>query len=891
MLISRLYFLLILLASSMLHADPVRAAMPETAVDLASVSDVVHMHAQLSILEDRTAARDINAVMASKDWQSAAALSLNRGYTKSTIWLRGSLYNNSSSPVTRWLAVGPARLESMNYFRLPASGGPIEQSIMSGSSQPLAARPVVSKAPVFPVTLATGEHINFFLQIRSRSSIDITVDVWEPSVFRQREGLELAAQSVLVGLPLVLALYALIQGIVWRDKGFLLLTMWIICALAYICSFQGYLYRYFLTSGGDLVLRAPSTFAAITNIVFTMVTLVFVGVHRLPVWKWIYRAMTVLLVVATLWTAFGDYRSGAQFSNAVVGCFFLTWILSMLHAWHHKLNNARLFILSFTVVWLVMVGKLLEINGILQQRWMPDWQLSWLFQLGLWPMMTLIVVGRSLEMYRKHRLMQQTLLEAQALEQSRLEQAVADRTQELREALIAADEANYAKTDFLARISHDLRTPLTSILGFADMVQAGSGENAGRGRIISRSAKHMLTMVNDLIDYARGNNADTLQIAPVYVHALINTIAQEGAELARRQHNRFTFNIVGALPPVLQLDAKRLHRMLANLLDNAAKYTNEGSIGLQVQCHTATAGRVLLEFRVTDTGCGIAPEHQSLIFEPFERADAARSLPGIGLGLAIVRQWITRMQGSITVDSKPGSGTTVTLRLPTEVAAEENIARHHVQEMTEAQPLIDGNGLLIWVVEDSPDIRRLLADLLSGLGFAVEVADDGSSAIERMSHAGFVRPDLLITDYQMPGADGAAVLRAARQYLPGVPVVLLSATPQATSNGEESPGPGFDASLLKPVNFIELQATLASLLQLDGISLPEQASEEIPVALPPEKVLKMAHHLIDLGAISDLIDWSDMLMNEYPQHEVFVMRARQLIVQGNLAGLGKLCRP
>jgi len=161
----------------------------------------------------------------------------------------------------------------------------------------------------------------------------------------------------------------------------------------------------------------------------------------------------------------------------------------MLHAWRRKLNNARLFILSFVVVWLVMLGKLLEINGILQQRWLADWQLSWLFQLCIWPMMSLIVIGRSLEMYRKHRQMQQTLLQTQALEQIRLEQAVAERTQELREALISADEANHAKTDFLARISHDLRTPLTSILGFADMVQAGSGENAGRGRIISRQCQ------------------------------------------------------------------------------------------------------------------------------------------------------------------------------------------------------------------------------------------------------------------------------------------------------------------------------------------------------------------------------------------------------------------
>ncbi|MFJ3045616.1 ATP-binding protein [Herbaspirillum chlorophenolicum] len=891
--IFRFLYLLAFLSSlagvgAALAADAQSGVAP---VDIAGVSGMLALRSQLAVLEGPSARQDVQAVMARSDWQIVTDRRLNGGYSSAAVWLRGALFNSSEVTVTRWLAVGSTRLERVTYFRLPADRGKAQEVIYSGNAVPLDQRPEVSHIPLFPVTLAPGERIDFALKIQTRSALDVNIALWEPSVFRQDEGRELAAQAILIGLPVLLALYALIQGVVWRDRGFLLLAVWIGFALAYICSFQGYLYRYAIPDGGELLVRAPSTIAGITSAIYAVMTLEFVGIQRVRFWKWTYRVMIATMLALSAWTALGDYRAAAQVSNMVIGIFYLFWIASMLYAWRRRMPNALLFLVSFALVWLMMCGKLLELNGIVERAWLAGWKMSWLFQLGLLPMMTLIVFGRSLEIYRKHMQMQQALLDTQAQEQVQLEKAVTERTKELREALISADEANHAKTDFLARISHDLRTPLTSILGFSDMVQASGSENAGHGRIIRRSAMHMLNMVNDLIDYARGDNADTVQKAPVYVHALINTIAQEGAELARRKNNRFAFRVVGALPPVLQLDAKRLHRILGNLLDNAAKYTSDGNIELQVECLPGTGDMAaVLEFRIKDSGCGIAPEHQARIFEPFERADAARSEPGIGLGLAIVRQWTMRMDGSIDIDSAAGVGTLITLRLPAETAAEENIARHHVLDTTEVLSLIDGSGRLVWVVEDSAEIRQLLMDQLSSLGFTVELMADGVAAIERMQAPDVRWPDLLMTDYLMPGADGGEVLRAARQYLPGVPVMLLSATPKSSHDTEGNTQQDFDASLLKPIDLLELQEALGRLLKLDELRRAEPEPDDVPLLLPPEKALRTAHQWIDLGAISDLLDWAEAVRRDYPECEAFYLRARQLIGQGNLAGLGQLCR-
>lgn len=880
-----------------LGGQPAWAAPVDVARD-AAVTDAqpLALLPYLSMLEDPAGRLDVRAAMASPGWQAISGASLNPGYSASRFWLRGTLYNSSAQPITRWLSVDPARLESVDYFRLGAGDDTARETILSGNRLPFSTRAIAATTPVFSITLAPGEQMTFALQVHSRSAINIDPQLWEPAAFRQREGRDLVMQAFLVGPLLMLALYALIQGWSLRDRGFLLLFCWISLAVLYSMAIQGYLYRYVLQAGGEWILRAPSTLGGLTTVFYAAATMTYVGLGRIRAWKWIYRAVVVLLLAGCAWTVLGDYREGAIYSNSVVATFNVLWAISMVDAWRRGLPNARLFLLSFGVVWLVQLIALLEFHGILNQGWHADLRLSWLVELATLLMMGALVVQRSREMSATHAAAQQALLDAKSQQQIKLERAVDERTQALHTALIKADEANRAKTDFLTRVSHDLRTPLTSIIGFAELVQSADRDNAERGRIISRSARHMLAMVNDLIDYAQGGEPEALHSAPVYFHALLDVIAQEGAELARRRGNRFVFRIEQPIPPVLELDAKGLRRVLGNLLDNATKYTDDGTIELLVGCagNAQPASPVRLTFTVKDTGLGIAPEDQQRIFEPFQRLDVARTLPGIGLGLAIVRQWVERMGGTLQIESALGAGTSMRVSLTAQVATEDLVPRHHVSDIGARAPSIDGAGLRIWIAEDTADIRRLLSDELSSLGFAVETAPDGASIIEQMKqvkHASGARPDLLLTDYLMPGADGLAVLRAAREHLPGVPVVVLSAIPHAVPAGNGGAAPEFDAALLKPVNFVELQDTLARLLGLHRIQPATETPEAPPLVGPPPQALAAAQALIDLGAISDLIDWADALRLEHPQCEAFAHEVRQLAIRGDLAGLQRLCGP
>jgi signal transduction histidine kinase/DNA-binding NarL/FixJ family response regulator len=866
-------------------------------VDLARPGGQIQLVQQLSLLKDRSGQLDLAAALARTDWHAATLDTLNRGFTASTFWLQGTLYNSSDRPLMRWLSVGAVRLEDVRYFRFTPGEAAPRETLLGGTREPLDSRPVRAALSVFPVKLAAGERMHFALRIQSRSAVDMTVKVWRPSAFRSAEERALIIKMLLVGAMFTVALYTLMLGLIRHDRVFLLLTGAVVAVAIYDLAFQGYLYRYHLIGNGELALRMPVGAAAVAIPLFSAMMMMFVEIDRIAFWKWVYRTIICATPLIGLWTAFGDYRTSAVFMLGVILVCNIAWPVSMIDGWRRGFANARLLMLSFVIACPMLFVRLAMLQGVLAEKWVVSVDAAW-GDFSMLVMMALIVIGRSRQLQKAQQQTQQDLLDAKAWEHERLERAVVERTQALQAALIAADEAKGAQTDFLARISHDLRTPLTSIIGFSDLVQAGGREDAERGRIIRRSANHMLAMVNDLIEYAGGADPDALRLEPVYIHALLDAIVQEGASLAGKRGNRFVSDICGELPAILELDGKRIRQVLGNLIDNATKFTRRGTVTLSVDCRAGAAPGmpVTLMFSVKDTGYGIAAEDQEHIFEPFLRLDAARRQPGVGLGLAIVRQWISLMGGTLVLQSALGAGTTVSISLRPRPLEEANVTQHYVSDAIGMLPSIDGSGLRIWIAEDTAEILQLLNDDLSSLGFIVETASDGTGMIQRIMQPDGPAPDLLLTDHMMPGADGMAVLAAARRYRPALPVVALSAMPQTVggrgNNGSDrdSDAPGYDACLLKPVNLVDLHNTLARLLKLTRVPSADIALNRKSLIRPATHILAETQRLIELGAISDLIDWAENLAARDPQCGEFALKVRHFARLGDLVELQSLCR-
>lgn len=452
--------------------------------------------------------------------------------------------------------------------------------------------------------------------------------------------------------------------------------------------------------------------------------------------------------------------------------------------------------------------------------------------------------------------------------------------QHLRDAVLRANAADRAKTDFLARASHDLRAPLTSIIGYAQLLQGCGGTAGQHGQIIRHSADHMLTLINDLVEYASGSLRDEIDARPQRLPEFIERLAHEATMLARRNHNRFVLQRRDGLPGVVWMDARRVQQIVGNLIENAAKFTRQGSIELTVGHSTdgAPAGGVMLQIEVRDTGCGISADDLPRVFEPFFRCGDSRRIEGTGLGLPIVDLWIKRLGGSLQLDSTLGVGTRIRLAIPLKLGSEGDIEARQPHE--EALPAPFGGGRRLWVVEDAAETRGQLVDILENAGFVVACAEDGQAFIERIGAADAAAPCLVLTDLMMPGADGHAVCAAVRARWPGVPVVLLSAqAPDA--GGTDS---AFDARLHKPVAPARLRAALAGLLAPAPAEPPAA-----PAPRPDAATLARMRALIELGALTDLVEWAEALAAQTPEHDAFARKVLALADRWDVEALQALC--
>lgn len=859
-------------------------------VDIGVAAPNVNLQGPLAILEDRTATLSPVSALAQPGWQIATPQLMNQGTSASAFWLRLRVVNHAPEKTTRWLSLGSQHIEHVSFYRLDPGSDQVRQFLRGGAALARQEMPLARSTFVFPVTLASAEEATLLLCIQGRTTMAMEVELWDPLAFREQEFSNDLSHSIPITALISVAIYLLVHAWARRDRPFQLLGAWLLLAALYELAFSGFLHRSILTGGGELGLRAPVLLGNLTIAAFSAFVYVFLEVGRHKFLRLVYLSLMAVCLALALGSAFGNLRLFIMLTNSFLVAFFLVWPLSMLVAWRQRLPNVGIFIISIAGLWVVLMLRLMILLGWLTADTLKHESLPMMILLGFAFVLLFFVVRRSIAVYEAKAGSQAALWQVNQAQQAQLAQAVRTRTQALQEAVIAADDANRAKSDFLARISHDLRTPLTAIIGYSEMIISAGRPDAQSGRIIRRSAQHLLALLNDLIDYARGSaQPNALQVLPIYISTWLENIANDAEAMAAKSGNSFEFKVFGELPQVIEVDAKRLRQVLENLLTNAAKFTSNG----RIEFHVSVSAEALADergpldfiFTVRDTGPGIPADELAHIFEPFQRLKGAEHHEGIGLGLAIAQQWVRRMGGSIKASSVVGEGTTLQVRLSLQPSSEDALS--HQNQIVDEGLLreLDGQGCLIWVVEDSDIIRSMLCAELDGLGFAVVPLANGQEAMDLMTQSDRKRPDLILSDLQMPFASGKAVLKMARAQWPEIPVVLLTASHDWKSHGDA----GFSAVLPKPVSLGQLRQTLARLLHLGN---PLQAAEDLAqaMALPEQKYLDQALLLIRMGAISDLVDWATALAENHAQWRVFAETAKVLADRGNLKALAELCK-
>lgn len=377
-----------------------------------------------------------------------------------------------------------------------------------------------------------------------------------------------------------------------------------------------------------------------------------------------------------------------------------------------------------------------------------------------------------------------------------------------------AEAMSNARAAFLAAMSHEFRTPMNAVIGLSDLLLDAplANEHWRHVRTINESARGLLGMLNEILDFAKIDAQKlTLSPAPFDVRDLARSVVDMLQPQAKKKSLDLSLEITSDIPQQLIGDDARIRQALVNIVSNAVKFTEKGGVTLRIESRALGPNRYEIEFRVQDTGIGMAPEVLTRLFRPFEQANAAlnRRYGGTGLGLSISKQIINAMGGEIRVESQLGQGSTFLFKLPLEGAMEAESSNR--ASLSEDRP-----ALTILIVDDNAINRDVARAKFGQKGYLVDLANDGPSAIEAVMKKQY---DVVFMDLRMPEMTGTEATERITEKLAGkaMPHIIAMTASVFEEDRAACRKVGMRDFVGKPVDMIEIDSLLRRIANERGV--------------------------------------------------------------------------
>ncbi|MGZ9664814.1 hybrid sensor histidine kinase/response regulator [Pseudomonas sp. GNP014] len=745
----------------------------------------------LQVFEDpsgQASIADVRAQAAAGNFKLHDKATLNAGYSRSAFWLKIDLHYRPANPAAQrtWLLeLAYPPLDHLDLYMADANGD-YRLIRQTGDALPFASREIRQNNYLFDLEFKPDQQRSVYLRLASEGSIQAPVTLWSSTAYLEDQPVRLYVLGIIYGVLLGMLVYNLFIYLSVRDTSYLYYIFYIASFGLYQLSVNGAAVEYFWPDNPWWANAATPFFIGCAGLFGSQFARSFLQTKNHS--RWLDRVLIGLIAFSALVVGLSlmtSYALSLRLATLLALTFTVVIFAAGILAWWRGLRVARYFIIAWSAFLLGGIINTLMVLGLLPNVFLT----MYASQIGSAIEVALLSLALADRINAMREQQAQTLFDAgQKLEV--LNQQLA--------------HSNKLKDEFLATLTHELRTPMNGVIGSLELMQTVEldPELEQYQQTAAGSARDMMRMVNGILTLTE-LQAGKLKATPdnFSLRGVVEALRLQFDGNAASKSLDFKVEVLPTLPDRLHGDSVKLAQCLECLLDNAIKFTRVGGLALRVTGKPASDNRLALSFAVIDTGIGFTDLGEATLYQRFFQLDGSmtREYGGLGVGLAICRQLVELLGGKLTHRSEPGRGSRFQLDVEFELPAVEAAPTPQPSRDCVREP----QDCTVLLVDDNSVNQLVMRGMLLKLGFRVRTADNGAAALDCLQRESF---DAVLIDCQLPAQDGAA-LACQIHALPGcasLPVFML-----ALSADRELCASGAPIDYLnKPVKFEDLQSAL-----------------------------------------------------------------------------------